>query len=301
VILPRLGSGLRRTGRILACRPRAALWTLGALTCALFLAGVALFAADRVERWTAAPLAASHASMVVYLGEGVDDAHAEVLVAQLAKLPGVEHAELVPAAESAKRLQTALGADSALLDGVEVGSLPPSVEVALQPGMRDVIAMSPTVAALKGTPGIDDVVVEDGGSDRVASSLSVIRTAAWGGAALLCALALIIVLAATRVRMENNAREQAVLHLLGASPWFTAVPTALAGALQGALAAALAAVALAIGLGVYGDGIAHALYGVLGTAAVAGPAAAEVLVFIALGAALGMVGGGLAGAARATR
>jgi cell division transport system permease protein len=301
VILARVGSGLRRTGRILVERPRAALWTLGALTCALLLAGVAWFAADRIDQWTAAPIAASRASMVVYLGEGVDDAHAEALVAQLAKLPGVEHAELVPAAESAKRLQSALGADSALLAGVEVGSLPPSVEVALQPGMRDVIAMSPTVAALKGTPGIDDVIVEDGGNDRVASSLSVVRGAAWGGAALLSVLALIIVLASTRVRMEKSAREQAVLQLLGASPWFTAVPTALAGALQGAVAAALAAVALAIGLAIYGGDVAGALHGILGNAALAAPAAAEVLVFIGFGAVLGLVGGGLAGASRATR
>ena len=62
-----------------------------------------------------------------------------------ARCRACEHAELVPAAESAKRLQSALGADSALLDGVELGSLPPTVEVALQPGMRDVIALSPTV------------------------------------------------------------------------------------------------------------------------------------------------------------
>src|SRR3569833_4411723 len=108
--------------------------------------------------------------------------------------------------------------------------------------MRDVIALSPTVTALKGTRGVDDVIVEDGGNQRVASSFSVVRTVGWAAAALLSALALVIVLASTRVRLEKSAREQAVYQLLGASPWFLAVPTALAGALQGALAAALAAV-----------------------------------------------------------
>jgi len=288
VILPRIGSGLRRTGRILIARPRATLWTLVALTCALFAAGIAALAADQVDRWHAAP--GSGGSMVVYLGEGVDDAHAQTLVTQLAQVAGVEHAELVPAAESAKRLQAALGADSALLDGVELGSLPPSVEVTLQPGMRDVIALSPTVAALKGTPGVDDVIVEDGGKDRAAASMTVVRTIAWTAAALLSALALIIVLAATRVRMEKNAREQAVLSLLGASPWFMGMPTALAGALQGALAAGLAAIAVCVALGVVALPVA-----------VTAPAAAQILCFIALGAALGLAGGGLAGAARATR
>jgi len=288
VILPRIGSGLRRTGRILVGRPRATLWTLAVLTCALIAAGIAALAADHIDRWTAGP--GGGASMVVYLGEGVDEPHAQALVAQLGTLQGVERAELVPAAESAKRLQSALGADSALLEGVELGSLPPSVEVTLQPGMRDVIALSPTVAALKGTPGVEDVIVEDGGNERVASSLSVVRTVAWAGAALLSALALVIVLASTRVRMEKNANEQAVLQLLGASPWFLAMPTALAGALQGALAAALAAIAVCIGIEVWGAGIPIAV-----------PAALQMLSFIGVGAALGLVGGGLAGASRATR
>lgn len=288
MILPRIGSGLRRTGRILVGRPRATLWTLAALTCALIAVGIAALAADHIDRWTAGP--GGGASMVVYLGEGIDETHAQALVAQLGTLPGVEHAELVPAAESAKRLQSALGADSALLEGVELGSLPPSVEVVLQPGMRNVIALSPTVAALKGTPGVDDVMIEDGGSERAASSLSVVRTAAWAGAALLSALALVIVLASTRVRMEKNASEQTVHQLLGASPWFLAVPTALAGALQGALAASFATITVCIGLAVWGAGIP-----------VATPAALQMLCFIGVGAALGLVGGGLAGAARATR
>lgn len=299
MILARVGSGLRRTARIVVERPRATAWTLLALTAALFAVGIAALAADHIDRWTSAPRGG--ASMVVYLGEGVDEAHAQALVGELAKMPGVEHAELVPPAESARRLQQALGADSALLDGVDVASLPATVEVALHPGMRDVIALSPTVAQLKGTKGIDDVMIEDGGSEKVASSLSVIRLVAWTGAALLSMLALVIVLAMTRVRMERGARERELMHLLGASPLFMAVPTALAGMLQGAVAAALAALALRVGMSIWGDGIAQALHGALGSVELAGPAAAQVLVFIALGAALGLVGGGLAGASRATR
>jgi cell division transport system permease protein len=299
VILARIGSGLRRTAHIVIERPRAAVWTLLALTAALFAVGVAALAADHIDRWTSTPRGG--ASMVVYLGEGVDEAHAQALVGELAKMPGVEHAELVPAAESARRLQQALGADSALLAGVEVASLPATVEVALQPGMRDVIALSPTVAQLKGTKGIDDVMIEDGGSEQVASSLSVIRLVAWTGAALLSALALVIVLAMTRVRMERGVREREVMHLLGASPMFMAMPTALAGLLQGALAALLAAVALNISVSIWGDRITQALHGALGSVELAAPAGARILLFVALGAALGLVGGGLAGASRATR
>jgi len=68
VIVPRIASGMRRTGRILFERPRIALWTLAALTCALVLVGVAALAALKADRWNAAP--GSGGTMVVYLGEG---------------------------------------------------------------------------------------------------------------------------------------------------------------------------------------------------------------------------------------
>lgn len=299
MIAPHLASALRRTGRIAVERPRAMLWTLLALTAALFAVGVAGLAALHVERWTRAPRLL--ASMVVYLGEGVDEGKARELADDLAHLPGVERADLVGAAESAARLEQALGADSALLDGVDLASLPASIEVTLAPGVRDVVAMSPTVRALRGAPGIDDVVVEDGGADRVVATLRTVRLVAWTGAALLAGLALIVVLAFIRVRLDRAERELTVMHLLGASPSFVIVPTALAGALQGALAAVLALLALSAGISVYGEGVADALHGALGTVQIALPGTSALAGFVALGAGIGLVGGGLAGASRAAR
>ena len=297
-----MSSALRRAACAALAQPRTASWTLLALTCALAAAGIAVLAASNIEGWTSTRRGG--ASMVVYLGERVDEARGQSLAGELAKLPGVERAELVPPAETARRLEAALGmpnanASRSLLEGIEVASLPASVEVTLAPGVRDVIAMSPTVRALRGTPGVEDVVVEDGGSDRVAGTLSVVRVVAWTGAALLGGLALVIVLAAIRIRLARGARERRVLHLLGASPAFTFVPTALAGALQGAVAALLATAVICTALAAWGDAIAGALHGALGAVAIAAPAGVDFVLFVALGAALGLVGGGLAGASRA--
>lgn len=299
MITARIASALRRTARIALERPRQTTWTLLALTAALVAVGLAGLVADHVDRWTSKP--DGGASMVVYLGEDVDEARAQVLVTELAKMPGVTKAELVPVSESAARLQQALGADSQLLEGVELASLPASVEVTLAPGMRDVIAMSPSVRALRGTPGVDDVVVEDAGSEKVASTLGVVRLVAWTGAALLAGLALLIVLATIRVQLARGDKELQVAKLLGAGPLFTLVPTMLAGALQGAVAATVAALALYLGVSVYGDSIAHTLEAALGHVEILIPAASMILMFIGLGAGLGAVGGGLAGASRAVR
>lgn len=288
-------SALRRTARFATRRPRVALWTLLALSCALFVVGIAAIAAATVDHLAEAH-PGSGGNMVVYLGEGVDDARASALVLELGALHGVEHAELVSAAESASRLVRALGSERALLDGVDVASLPASVEVKLAPGVRDVVAMSPTVRALRGAPGVAGVVVDpagdaEGGDDHIAGVLRAARAVAWTGAALFAGLALIIMIAAVRVRLDRSAQEAAVLRLLGAPPGFVAIPSALAGALQGAVAAVIAA--LALGLVLHGDGAR------LGTIELASPPVVAIAGLVALGGLVGLVGGGLAGVARA--
>jgi cell division protein FtsX len=292
--IAKIASALRRTLRIACERPRASAWTLLAATCALFALAAAALAADRVDR--AGDVARGGASMVVYIGDGVDDARAQELAGELAKLPGVLHVELVPPAESAKRLEQALASDPALLEGVDRAGLPASIELQLAPGVRDVLAMSPTITALRGASGIEDVIVEDAGADRLADTLGSLRTIGWIAAAVLGVLAVVVVIAALRVRLERGKQERATLHLLGASPAFTIVPTALAGALHGIVAAIVAAIALCAAIAMYGDDLARSL----GTAMDFAPAVPEVALLLGIGAGLGMLAGGLAGMSRAT-
>ncbi|HEX3760080.1 MAG TPA: permease-like cell division protein FtsX, partial [Kofleriaceae bacterium] len=210
LLATRLGSAVRRAGAIATRRPGASAWTALALACALVVAAGAVLAAAAIDRWAAAHPGAG-ASMVVYLesrlGEGVDDARATALVGELSALRGVERAELVPAADSARRLTRALGADAALLDGIDLASLPASVEVRLAPGVRDVVALSPTLRALRGAPGVADVVVEDGGGDPLAPALAAARGIAWPAASLIAALALVIAIAVARIGLSRPEHE----------------------------------------------------------------------------------------------
>lgn len=296
-MIARLGSALRRTFRIACERPRATVWTLVAATCALFAIAAAALAVDRVDRSGDVPRGA--ASMVVYLGDGMDDARAQTLAGELGALPGVLHVELVPPAESAKRLQQALAQDPALLDGVDVASLPASIELQLAPGVRDVIAMSPTLQALRGAPGIEDVVVEDANADRLAETRGSLRVVGWTAAIVLGGLALVMFVAALRVRLERGKQELAVHHLLGAGPAFRIVPTALAGALHGIVAAIAAGIALCIALALWGDDLARSLQAALGACELSSPSIAELALLVVLGGVLGSLAGGLAGASRA--
>ena len=299
-MIARVRSALARTTRIAIERPRATLWTLLAMSCALFAVGIAVIAARNVTQWTA-ERPRSAASMVIYLAEGTPDARATELVGQLRSLQGVERAELVSATESSRRLVSALGAQTAMLEGVDVAALPASVEVTLAPGVRDVIAMSPTVRALRGAPGVAELVVEDRREERVGTRLGAVRWIAWAAAALFSGLALMTVLASIRVRLDRGDRELAVAELLGAGPGFTVVPTALAGALQGVAAALVSLLGLAIVVHLYGTGITETLSTEIYPVELVTSSALELVAFVGGGALLGLVGGALAGASRVAR
>lgn len=290
MIRAHVASSLRRAGRIAIERPRTALWTLLALTCALFVVGAAALAGISVDRWAAASAHETRARMVVYLGDATQEA-TQALVSELRAIDGVERVELVSAEESARRLVASLGADTALLEGIDVTALPASLEVELAPGVRDVVAMSPKLRALTTDSAVAEVVVEDEDADRVAGVAATVRRIAWTGAVLFAVLALVVILAAIRVRLDARADELRVVRLLGGSPAFVIVPRALAGAFSGLAAALLAVIALQAVLAVYGDALP----------AVARATAIHVLGFVGVGAALGLVGGALAGASRVAR
>lgn len=294
----------RRTARIAGAEPRATLWTLVVLTASLLAVGVAAVAAQNVARWSADAARAQRggASMVVYLADATGDDQARGIVAQLQDMAGVERAELIGSAETAHRLEQALGADrTALMAGLDTRGLPASIEVTLAPGVREVVALSPAVKTLKATPGVEDVVVEENAEPaRVASgALATIRAVAWAAAGLFGGLALLVVLAATRVRLDRSRKEREVAYLLGAEPSFFVLPTALAGALYAACAACLAGALVKLGIGMYGDDLAGSLATTVGAVELAFPAVADVAIFVGVAAALGLVGGALAGAGAA--
>lgn len=293
-MIPRLASMIRRTARIAVERPRAALWTTLALTCALLAVGLAATTALTIDRVVSRETSsANRAGLVVYLGEGVSEARANTLVGELRSLSGIEKVELVTAQESAKRLVGSLGKGAPMLEGVDIEALPSSVEVTLAPGVRDVVAMSPIVRELRGTTGVSEVVVEDTEDTKVSGVLGTVRSVAWLAAALFAGLALLTALSSLRVRFEETQRgrhsEWSVVELLGGGPSFLVIPTAFAGALQGLLAAALAGGLLVLGLHVYGGDV---------PVEVVVPEGAMVAIFLGGAAAIGLVAGGLAGVAR---
>ncbi len=292
----------RRALTLATERPAAGAWTLVALVCALVGAAVSGLAAVTLDRWAERP--AAGAAMIMYLREDVTRERAEALVRDLRSLSGVERAELVSPEDTARRLETALGGDTRLLDGVDLASLPTSIEATLAPGVRDVIAISPTVRALRASDGVEDVVVEDGGDDKIGGVLSVLRRIAWMAAAMFAGLAALLTLAAIRIRLDRASPELAVARLLGAGPAFLLTPSALAGMLIATLAS-IVAVALAwLVVHVEGPAVSSVLGSIVGSAPafeLATATVTDIALFVGAAGTLGAIAGTLAGASHGTR
>lgn len=289
---------LRRSAHIALDRPRLATWTLLAATCAFVIGGATLLLRDGAGTWWRDR--SNGGSMVLYLGDGIGETAGQQLAAQLATIPGVLHAELVPAAESATRLAQALAAEAALLEGIDLAGLPPSIEVELAPGARDVIAISPALRALRDAPGVVDVVVEADDHDIDTGAIRRLAVGFQRVALIIAALAFMMAVGVMRVWLERDREAYRVFNLLGASSGYTWGPTVVAGALLGGAAAGCAAIALAVGVSWYGTAIA-AVLAPFGAMQVEFPSGITVLGCIVIGASAGMMAGWLAGDSRGAR
>lgn len=264
---------------------RTTLWTLLVLVCAATAAAIGGVSALAIDRAATAERPAD-AGMVVYLADTANDELATKVVGELRAMPGALRVELVTSEQTAARLAHELG--ESLHADLSARGLPVSIEVALAPGVHDVIALSPAVQALRTTTGVEDVVFAE--AEVTGATLGPVRAVGWFAAALVGGLALLIILATIRVRLERGRQERAVVELLGAGPGFLAIPTAFAGAAHTIFAALVASGLVYAGIAAWGDELST----LVGFAVVA-PAPGELAMFVGALGLLGLLGGALAG------
>jgi cell division transport system permease protein len=289
-----LGFAVRHGLRGLRRRPGAMLWAAVAIGAALFALGTARLLDRNVARLTAGWRGGS--DMIVYLADDVDDAGARELAAALGRLPAVERVAYVPPAAALDHLRAGLGDQAAMLEGVEPGLVPASLEVALAAGIADVAATHPLIARLEATPGVEDVeFVGDWVARADALSLGLDRG---GGAvvALAAALALVLTAAAARLAIAGRRREARILELLGGTAGFRRGPVVVQGLVLGLGGALLACLALVVGFGRVAGPVSAALGRAVGADALGFLPLPELAILCVGGALVGALGGALAAA-----
>ena len=225
--------------------PLVQLVAVGTIALSLVLVGALELTAKNVRQ-----LAASWGAdvqMTVYLEDGVTPARAQKVAAALAKLPGVLAVHTVDAHEAWTRLRRSLGARADLLDGVEEGFLPASIEVSLKPGVAEVLRAHPAFERLRHTAGVEDVELMGSWAARLRDVERLLSMAGWAVAALVLCACLYIVGSTIRLGVFARKDEIEIWKLVGATNGFVKAPFLVEGGLQGALGTGLA-VALLYGL-----------------------------------------------------
>jgi cell division transport system permease protein len=230
--------GFARALRGTSRRPLVATLSTGAIGVSLLVVGVVGLAAANVARLTARW--DRGVQMVVYLEDDVTPERARAIGGVLAGVSAIERVDYVPPDIAHRRLQESLGARADLLDGVENGFLPASLEVKLAGGVRGVAAASPVIDKLRRTPGVEEVEFLGDWVDRLAALLGALRAAAIALGLLVGGACVYVIAGTIKLGMYARKDELDVLRLVGATDGFIRLPLLVEGALHGTVGAGVA-------------------------------------------------------------
>lgn len=287
-----LGRALGGTTR----RPLVTLLATGAVAVSLLLVGVVYLAAANVARLTGS--FERGVQMVVYLEDGTTPDRARSIAAVLQGVRGVESVDFVAPDEAFRRLSESLGERRDLLQGVEVGYLPASLEVSLAGGLRDVAAVSPLVERLRAAPGVEEVEFLGDWVDRLAALKRALNVAGLALALLVAAACVYVVGSTIRLGALARKDEIEILRLVGATDRFVRAPLVVEGALVGAVGAAIAALLLLLLHQLGGPPLERMLSSAVGDLRIVFLHPAELGVGLLAGLGLGATGSWLAVGAR---
>jgi len=214
----------------------------GALAVCLTLTGLFALVAWNLGR--AAESWSGGGQMTIYLEESATPARTSQIAEAVRHLPGVTEAKVVGSKEAHERLRSALGARGELLDGVEDGFLPASIEVRLRPGTGALLRTHPGYARLSTAAGVEEIDLHAETTERLESLRAMTARAALGFGILVALATLYLVGATIRLGVAARREELAVLRLVGATEWFVRAPFLMEGLVTGALGALTAALIL---------------------------------------------------------
>lgn len=242
-LLERLRWGARLTVQGLR-RHRALFWMSAA---AFACATVALAAGLTLGRAPAATITASaSAQLVAFLNDDLPPGERDALAAVLRKLPGVAGVRLLPGDEALGRMRAELGPRAALLDGVEEGFLPTTLEIALRPGRQGAGRADELAWRLRRMAGISDVdVLRNEADHRLLTEQETsrrLRLALVAVSGVLGVTSLLLVAALARRRRADAL----ILEGLGFTAWAVSGPVFVAGSAAGAGGVAVVLVGLRI-------------------------------------------------------
>lgn len=182
--------------------------------------------------------------ITAYLARVLEPTELEGLLKRVENLPEVERVRYTSQAQAWNDFQSALGAQSGLLEGLPHDVLPASIEITIKRGQRDSLTLEQVAQRLRGEKAIASVEYPQQWVERLGLTVLAIAWGKWivGGVFFLATF--FIVGSTVKLALFARRGEVEIMQLVGASETLIQAPFVLEGMLQGMVGAALALAAL---------------------------------------------------------
>jgi cell division transport system permease protein len=282
-----LGYVVGRGVRGMVQAPAVQLLAVGTMAVCMLLLGIVVLvwsnAQGMVRAW------GLDVPVTVYLVDGAEAAHVDVLVERLQALPEVHEVRRVTPELALVRLEEGLGEDGALLEGLDPAVLPTSLEIDLVPGTDPDFGHA-LAERLHALPAVDEVAVAGAWAGRAHELLATLEELALGAGLLVSLACMAIVWSTIRLGVYARRAEIQILRLVGGTSRFVHGPFVFEGMVQGALGAGLALGLLWLGFDAVHPFLERGLSLLFAAGALRFFGPVELGVGVAFGAALGLVG-----------
>jgi cell division transport system permease protein len=182
--------------------------------------------------------------VIAYLKKGIPLSEVEELLKNTRQLEGIETVKYVSPFDAMAFMESKLGGQKNLLDGIQPGVLPSSFEIRLKKDFRNSTSIKEVVSRLNQFPQIEEVQYGQEWVENVSAIVHIFRLTQWVLGGLLLIGIIFITSNTLQLTISSRKEEIELMHILGATPAFIRVPFYIEGLIQGLLGTGLAVVFL---------------------------------------------------------
>jgi cell division transport system permease protein len=231
-------------------RVRQSLWELlwshvltsGTMAISLFVFGVFILVQENLQRmlngW------GDQIQINTYLDKDVGSDQVEALMDRIRAIPEVEGLRHISKEQAWNDFQTALGAQSAVLEGLPADVLPASFEITVKPAYRDAAQVEALADRLGKINGIAAVEYPQQWVDRLNVFVLALQWAKWALGGILFIATFFIVGSTVRLALLARKDEIEIMQFVGAPEGLIRAPFVVEGMLQGTAGAGLSLLGL---------------------------------------------------------
>jgi cell division transport system permease protein len=178
--------------------------------------------------------------VIAYLKRGTPSSEVEPLLKKTRLLEGVETVRYVSPYDAMGFMETKLGGQKNLLEGIQPAVLPPSFEIQMKKDYRNSTKIKEVVAHLKEIPQFEEIQYGQEWVETFSVLVHILRLTQWILGGLLLIAVVFITSNTLQLTISSRREEIEVMHWVGTSPSFIRIPFYLEGLIQGFLGGGLA-------------------------------------------------------------